>query len=390
METAQKLSSPKAAKGSIQVEVFRGRLRLRLPRNLCGGEQKRISLGLQDTPENALFARRKAQQIELDISLGQFDETLERYMPPKPTKEIQINRPQTPTLDYIWKRYVEAHPDAKPSTRRMYRWIDNHIQRLPTRKLNKVGDVIAYLNRNTTPDVRKRLLVRFNAACELAVQESVLESNPFTGKMNIAAIRKELRKIREDEDYDIQPFTPDEAARIVRCFEQSFYSGHYAPLIRFLFSTGCRPGEALGLQFRHINFEKGHIRFQQVLSLDEEGRPVIVPGLKTQPYREFPINDQLREFLMGLKPTNPEGYLFLGSRGKFISLRNFARRHWYPVLRRLGIEERRLYQTRHTFITRCLKSGLGAEDIAKWVGNSAEIIYRHYAGASPDIQVPEL
>jgi hypothetical protein len=28
--------------------------------------------------------------------------------------------------------------------------------------------------------------------------------------------------------------------------------------------------------------------------------------------------------------------------------------------------------------------------VAKWVGNSPEVIYRHYAGKKRDLQVPEL
>jgi integrase len=53
-------------------------------------------------------------------------------------------------------------------------------------------------------------------------------------------------------------------------------------------------------------------------------------------------------------------------------------------------EYRNPYQTRHTFITLCLESDIDAKDVAKWVGNSPEIVYRHYAGNKRDLQVPEL
>ncbi len=48
------------------------------------------------------------------------------------------------------------------------------------------------------------------------------------------------------------------------------------------------------------------------------------------------------------------------------------------------------YQTRHTFITLCLDAGVEVKDVARWVGNSPEIIYKHYAGNKRDLQVPEL
>jgi integrase len=40
---------------------------------------------------------------------------------------------------------------------------------------------------------------------------------------------------------------------------------------------------------------------------------------------------------------------------------------------------------RHSFITFCLEQGMDAKDVAKLVGNSPEIIYRHYAGAKKDL-----
>ena len=50
------------------------------------------------------------------------------------------------------------------------------------------------------------------------------------------------------------------------------------------------------------------------------------------------------------------------------------------MLNQLGIEYRKPYQTRHTFITLALDNGLDAKDVARLVGNSPEVIYKHYAG----------
>jgi integrase len=48
------------------------------------------------------------------------------------------------------------------------------------------------------------------------------------------------------------------------------------------------------------------------------------------------------------------------------------------------------YNTRHTAITLLLEAGLDAKDIARLVGNSPEIIYKHYAGNKRDLIVPEI
>ena len=47
------------------------------------------------------------------------------------------------------------------------------------------------------------------------------------------------------------------------------------------------------------------------------------------------------------------------------------------------------YNTRHTMISACLEAGISPVQIAQWVGNSAEIIFRNYAGLINKISVPE-
>jgi hypothetical protein len=69
------------AKGTVGVEAYQGRLRLRLPRQVFGGKQKYLSMGLADTPENRKVAELKARQIELDIISDNFDASLTKYKP---------------------------------------------------------------------------------------------------------------------------------------------------------------------------------------------------------------------------------------------------------------------------------------------------------------------
>ncbi|MEL6900247.1 MAG: hypothetical protein AAFP07_04785 [Cyanobacteria bacterium J06606_4] len=68
---------------------------------------------------------------------------------------------------------------------------------------------------------------------------------------------------------------------------------------------------------------------------------------------------------------------------------SFRKTVWQPVLEGLKIEYRKPYQTRHTFITLALEHGLNAKDVAKLVGNSAEVIYWHYAASKREVAVPE-
>jgi integrase len=69
------------SKGLVAVEAFRDRLRLRLPRQLFGGKQKYLSLGLPDSVLNRRVAESKAKMIESDIAMERFDPTLKKYQP---------------------------------------------------------------------------------------------------------------------------------------------------------------------------------------------------------------------------------------------------------------------------------------------------------------------
>jgi integrase len=148
------------------------------------------------------------------------------------------------------------------------------------------------------------------------------------------------------------------------------YYCYYLPLITFLFRTGCRPSEAIALQWKHISRDFRLIAFEQAV-LVSEGGLMVRKGLKTQELRKFPANAQLQELLKSiqLKIHEPESLIFPSPEGKFIDFHNFRNRAWMTILAGLPeIRYRKPYQTRHTFITLALENGLDAKDVARLVG----------------------
>jgi integrase len=94
---------------------------------------------------------------------------------------------------------------------------------------------------------------------------------------------------------------------------------------------------------------------------------------------------------MQIKPELEDGeaFVFPGYSGGRLNTPSFRKNVWKPILKGLGIKYRKTYQTRHTFITLALEHGLDAKDVARLVGNSPEVIYRHYAGNKRELFVPE-
>ena len=198
-----------------------------------------------------------------------------------------------------------------------------------------------------------------------------------------------LPKSEKMED-DINPFSAAERDQIITAFSTNQYYKYYASLIEFLFATGARPSEALALQWKHISADFRVISFEQAVTVSDGGL-MIKEGLKTQEKRKFPCNAKVQAILQRLQTENakPVDLLFPSPTGKYIDFHNFRNRAWKTILASLSISYRKPYQTRHTFITLALENGLDAKDVARLVGNSPEVIYRHYAGNKRELFVPE-
>ncbi|MBD2439881.1 site-specific integrase [Nostoc sp. FACHB-110] len=388
-------------KGSVTVQSFQGRLRLRLPRQLFDGKQKFLTLGLDDTPGNRQIAEAKAKEIEKDIQVnvlvpGTFDYTLNKYRPEyfrlveAKCSEYSVN------LQEIWKKFIDYKKNiSSPSTMRFqYKVFSNYVLKLPTQDLDKAIEIRDWVINNIPPESSKRFIVRLNACCNWAVDSKIINTNPFLGMSSKITIPKAQKN---DED-DINPFTVEERNLILKALREnefcSKYSrvkhSYYADYVEFLFLTGCRPSEAIALERNHVTSDFRYINFDCAVVLTDKGLAKKA-GLKTQEKRRFPVNQKLKHILERIcKGKFNNDILFPSPQDRtYIDTDNFRKRVWKVVLDGLEIEYRKPYNTRHTFITLALESGLDAKDVARLVGNSPEIIYKHYAGNKRDLFVPE-
>ncbi|MFB2919323.1 MULTISPECIES: tyrosine-type recombinase/integrase [Aerosakkonema] len=391
-------SQNKISKGSVGIESFQGRLRLRLPRQVYGGKQKYLTLGLDDTKENRKIAEAKAKQIESDIVYERFDATLAKY---RPQNHLSLVEPAKDSLkqlklNELWDMYVEykSKSVAVSTLKNTYKTVSSHIQKLPTQSINDALTIRNYLVNNLKPETAKKYLTNISACCDWAVEYSYIPNNPFLG------MAQKIKAKPKDID-EIKPFTKEERDAIIQAFENHHYYKHYASYVKFLFFTGCRTGEAIGLKWKHISKDCTKIFFQEsfVRGVRKE--------TKTGKTRLFPCNASLQNLLKSIKPENcdPESLVFSSPEGKEIDDHNFLNRAWKGYKNRHGSqvdgivtqlvkqgvvsEYRCQYNTRHTFITMAIEAGVTPVQVAKWVGNTPEIIMKHYAGTTRQIQVPE-
>jgi integrase len=386
--------SRKASGGSVQIKVSNGRLQLVFT---YAGERKYLSLGLRDSPATRKVAEAKAKLMESDIVYERFDSTLEKYrVKSAPRAVTPIFTPiAAPKLKEIWAQYQKFQTNqvsASTLLRDYERKMALPLKDCPYTVTDAV-DVRDWLLKRYSSEVVRRMINKLSACCKWAKASGLIEENSFE------AIKGQIKKVKGEGDRT--PFTVEERETIFTALESNTYSSPFSPTphsfylsyVKFLFLTGCRPEEAAALRWKHIQGDCERIRFEVAIPSDTR----IEGETKTHKVRTFPCNGRLQEFLRSLKSekTGRDERVFPAARGGVLDTHNFSNRVWKPVVEalvELGIVEQYLsqYHARHTFITLMLEAGVDAKDVAKWVGNSPEVIYRHYAGSKRNLEVPEV
>lgn len=352
------------------VQSCRGMLRIQIPSHVS--DRRYLYLGLPDTPLNRRAAEQKAEAIAADIAFNRFDTSLKRY-------QSLGAADNSPSLRELWNKY-QSHKErslSQSTISKDFKRIGNHIDALPSQRLKDARKIRTYLLETLTPSSTKKILMHLTACCDWAVQEDLIQDNPFKKLGRVSSGRKSK---------GINPFTKAEIDLIVTEFGQHPQYKHYTTFVEFLFFTGCRTSEAIGLQWKHVSPDLTTITFSEALVLGSR------KGTKTGAVRKFPVNRQLRFLLSKIKPANakPDDLVFRSPNGLPIDSHNFLNRAWRSILSNLPIDYRPQYNTRHSFITLCLEAGIQVQQVASWVGNSPKTIWQHYAGLTSKQDVPEI
>lgn len=148
--------------------------------------------------------------------------------------------------------------------------------------------------------------------------------------------------------------------------------------------TGLRLGEAAGLMWDDIDFQKRTLKVQRTLEYvknrdkgENENHYVLVEGTtkSKSSERTIPLNQIALDALLELKKANSGfDYLFSNAKGKPINPRNLSRAH-DCILMRIGIEHIGTHALRHTFASQLFASKV----ISKLLGHSeVSVTYNIY------------
>jgi integrase len=198
-------------------------------------------------------------------------------------------------------------------------------------------------------------------------------------------------QLRVGEKPKPKPFTINEVDRILDSLYNDPYYSHYYEFVLFLLNTGMRISEAIGMRWQDIDLNKREIQVYEVLNRDKgNSSKRRRQATKTTKFRVVPINNKLYESLCNRTRGNPEDLLFTTPGGLVLDDHNISQRCWKKTLEKLGIPHRPLYTCRSTFISHCISSGIPPHEVAEIVGNSPDVIFKHYLGSIRKPTLPEL
>lgn len=266
--------------------------------------------------------------------------------------EKEIN---SKTFEYYSLIFLETKKYLKDSTYRRYEFYVNRFNEVfGSRKISsfKTSEIKNYLySLDIKPLTFRNYLNLFKCVFDEALHDEEIIKNPCSSI-------KVPKNIREE----IEPFSVDEVNLIL-----SSSSGFFRNFLATAFYTGCRTGEIFAMKWHNVDLKKKRIYIDSTYNEHyQESTP------KTGKNRTVPIFDSLIPFLEEQrKITGLKTYVFYSDRGKLLHGYNLARYYWYPLLKRLKIPNRVLYNTRHTFVTNMINnSDFTLNQIAYWLGHS--------------------
>jgi integrase len=310
---------------------------------MIGSKRVRKSTGLEDTKLN----RKK----------------LEKEVIPALEKRIQFGdfvKPEQKKFSYYFSKYLVLHHDDKSFKTRKYIYekVNAFFGKYEVSSIKRlmIKEYLAELPLKSS--TKKDYIKCIKGVLDIAIDDEIITNNLASG-IKLKADMKEYAQI----------FTTLEIEAMLSNADDMFRN-----YIGIALYTGMRSGEILGLM--HSDILEDRISIKRSISKGRITSPKTMGSV-----RDIPLFESVKPFLESQKKISKSLYLF-DYQNAFISDANFFRNRWANLVKTCEMKYRKLYSTRHTFITAMLNSGqFKIMEIAAIVGHSSpEMIMKNYAG----------
>lgn len=340
-----KANPHKSFKGQVGISLNGQSLRLQWTYQ---GKRYALNPGLRDTPENRIIAEKIGKEIQVDMAMGFFDPTLNKYRPASATPRISqpTSKKHISAVD-LFDKYLEfRRNDLAIGTQKKYEILKRQLAFMlgntsANVDIDNAIKVKNWMGKTLKSATAKDKICILQAAWNWAIKRKIVEDNPW----------EEIKFKQEIKDRP-NPFTESEVNQIILEFQSS--EPHYADFVAFRFFTGMRSGELAALKWSDVFIDQKYIRiYTSFNSSTQELKPVKRNKVRTVYLSPSALN-VLKERKAHQNPRS-ENLVFTAKEGGYISAQNFSKREWKKVLDKLEIDYRRPYKTRHTAISHALK-----------------------------------
>ena len=349
-----------------------------------------LSSGLKDSAKNRTIVEARWEEIQRDIALGRFDSTLKSYKFGSKNLNTENQYPVL-TINELWKQFCEFKGRLiKPSTVNNYETFGKILLKLP-QSLQSAPQLREQLLKEHSYHVARQVLLLLCSACDWAVDSKLILTNPFK-----SLVLPKQRNMTES----IKAFTLEQRDLIILAFETSATYSCYANLIKFLFFTGCRPGEAFALCWGDVSHDCTKITINKSYAT----RVASLGATKNNKKRVFScgIGSKLQNLLLSIRPLalDENSLVFRSTLGQRVNLRilwrawsgYWSKKKFYSgVVKQLSdkgqVPYLSVYGTRHTFATWEIAHGASPEKVAYWLGDTIQTVLIYYC--HPDVTKSE-
>jgi len=337
---------------------------------------------LDDTAANRRRLEKLLEKVEQEISIGIFDYA--RTFPNSPRAKKFSRDSQQLNGAPLFSEFVEewwqenAFRWKRSGIKNMQSTLDKHL-------LPEFGPIaINAIGKGHILKFRSRL-AELPGRCGSKLSPKRINNilQPLKSILDEAAERygfvspfRAIKRLPVNKS-DVNPLSLTELMRFLDNVRQDFRD-YYA--VRFF--TGMRTGEIDGLRWKNVDLERGLIYVREAYTYGEMDTTK-TPGS----IRDVQISSLVRDALIRQRKITIgiSEFVFCNRDGKQLDQANVTKRIWYPTLKRLGMEKRRPYQTRHTAATLWLAAGENPEWVARQLGHaSSQMLFQTYARYIPN------
>lgn len=256
-----------------------------------------------------------------------------------------------------------------------YKVVKKWISKCPIQDLTEGRKIMTWVLQQTPIKTNRRVAMYIKSLYRWMCNEDInlLDKNPISSF-------KMPKPPQEDEEIIVIPRQEISLVLIALEGRGRTPSCNWSAYSEFMLQTALRTGEVRAIQWKDIKENKILVHSNYTLTHGYKA------STKTNKKRWVPLNKRCLNILETI--SQKDEYIFPYNRYAYQS-------YFYDRMKELylaGLTEHRYrpYDLRHTAISRWIEAGIPVAQVAKWAGNTAEVIWKHYCNTTQEYEMPTL